>query len=231
MRFSRLAQTTVVFAALFATTALCGQDTRPSAAPAAPMAPTSRPVPATAYVLMTTSLGDILLELNGKKAPITVANFLSYTDKGFYDGTIFHRVMGTFMIQGGGFTPGMTKKPIDPTIKNEWRNGLKNDRGTISMARLGGQPDSASSQFFINVVNNASLDRPQADGAAYAVFGHVVVGMDTVDKIRVVDVGLKKGHPTAPIVTVVIEKVRQISDADARKLIKAAKKPPTSRPG
>ncbi len=226
MRFSRFQQTTAVFAALFAATALFGQDTRPSTAPAA----TSQPVPARAYVLMTTSLGDILLELDGEKAPITVANFLSYADKGYYDGTIFHRVMGTFMIQGGGFTPGMTKKPTDPTIKNEWRNGLKNTRGTIAMARLGGQPDSASSQFFINVVDNASLDRPQRDGAAYAVFGRVVAGMDTVDKIRRVDVGMKKGHPTAPIVTVVIEKVRQISDADARKKIKAAT-PPTSRPG
>jgi peptidyl-prolyl cis-trans isomerase A (cyclophilin A) len=135
------------------------------------------------------------------------------------------------MIQGGGLTPGMTKKPIDPTIKNEWRNGLKNKRGTISMARLGGQPDSASSQFFINVVNNTSLDRPQADGAAYAVFGHVVAGLDTVDKIRDVDVGMKKGRQNVPIVTVTIEKVRQVSDADAQKLIKAAKKPPTSQPG
>jgi cyclophilin family peptidyl-prolyl cis-trans isomerase len=228
MRFPRLHQTAAVFAVLFTATALYGQDTRPSMAP---KAPTSQPVPAKAYVLMTTSLGDILLELDGKKAPITVANFLSYTDKGFYDGTIFHRVMSTFMIQGGGLTPGMTKKPIDPTIKNEWRNGLKNKRGTISMARLGGQPDSASSQFFINVVNNGGLDRPQADGAAYAVFGHVVAGMDTVDKIRYVDIGIKKGRKDVPVVTVVIEKVRQVSDADAQKIIKAAKKPPTSRPG
>ncbi len=227
MRFPRLQKTTVVFAALFAATALYGQDTRPSTAP---MAPTSRPVPAKAYVLMTTSLGDILLELDGKKAPITVANFLSYADKEYYDGTIFHRVMGTFMIQGGGFTPGMAKKETDPTIKNEWRNGLKNTRGTIAMARLGGQPDSASSQFFINVVDNASLDRPQRDGAGYAVFGRVVAGMDTVDTIRVVDTGMKKGKQNVPIVTVVIEKVRQVSDEDAGK-IKAAKKQPTSQPG
>jgi len=225
MRFPRLHQTAAVFAVLFAATALYGQDTRPS------KAPTPRPVPATAYVLMTTSMGDILLELDGKKAPITVENFLSYTDKGFYNGTIFHRVMGTFMIQGGGMTPGMTKKPTDPTIKNEWRNGLKNKRGTISMARLGGQPDSASSQFFINVVDNGNLDRPQADGAAYAVFGRVVAGMNTVDKIRYVDVGMKKGRPNVPIVTVMIEKVRQVSDTDAQKLIKAASKPPTSQPG
>ena len=227
MRCSRLQQTAVVFVALFAATALYGQDTRPSAAP---KAPTSRPAPAKAYVLMTTSLGDILLELDGKRAPISVANFLSYADKEFYDGTIFHRVMGTFMIQGGGFTPGMTKKATDPTIKNEWRNGLKNTRGTIAMARLGGQPDSASSQFFINVVDNGNLDLAQRDGAAYAVFGRVVAGMDTVDAIREVDVGMKKGRQDVPIVTVVIEKVRQISDEDAGKKIKAAKKQPTSRP-
>ncbi len=226
MRFSRLQQTAVVFVALFAATALYSQDTRPSTAPAAP---TSRPVPAKAYILMTTSLGDILLELNGEKAPISVANFLSYADKEYYDGTIFHRVMSNFMIQGGGLTPGMVKKPTDPPIKNEWRNGLKNKRGTIAMARTS-RPDSATSQFYINVVDNANLDSPRG-GAAYAVFGRVVAGMDTVDKIRRVDVGMKKGHPTAPIVTVVIEKVRQISEEDAGKRIKAAKKPPTSRPG
>ncbi len=231
MRFSRLQQTAVVFAALFAATALYGQDTRPSAAPAAP---TSRPVPAKVYVLMTTSLGDILLELDGEKAPISVANFLSYADKEYYDGTIFHRVIDDFMIQGGGLTPDMAKREPDPPIKNEWRNGLKNKRGTIAMARSR-RPDSATSQFFINVVDNIAgsehdLDTPRGP-AAYAVFGRVVAGMDTVDKIRYVDVGMKKGHPTAPIVTVVIEKVRQISDEDAGKRIKAAKKPPTSRPG
>ena len=223
MRFSRLQQAAVVLVALFASSALYGQSTRPSTAPAAP---TSRPVPAKAYVLMTTSMGDILLELDGKNAPITVANFLSYADKEFYDGTIFHRVIGNFMIQGGGFTPDMEKKEIAPTIKNEWRNGLKNNRGTVAMARLGGQPDSASSQFFINVKDNGKLDRPQRDGAAYAVFGRVVAGMDTVDKIRGVDTGMKKGLKDVPIVTVVIEKVRQISDEDAGKRIKAA----TSRP-
>ena len=229
MRFPRLQKTTVVFAALFAATALYGQDTRPSVAPVAPMAPTSRPVPAKAYVLMTTSLGDILLELNGEKAPISVANFLSYADKEYYDGTIFHRVMSNFMIQGGGLTPGMAKKPTDPPIKNEWRNGLKNKRGTSAMARTSA-PDSATGQFFINVVDNATLDQPRG-GAAYAVFGRVVAGMDTVDKIRYVDVGMKKGRQNVPIETVMIEKVRQISEEDARKKIKAATKPPTSRPG
>ena len=228
MRFLRLQQAAALLAALFATTALCGQDTRPSPAP---KAPTSRPVPATAYVLMTTNMGDILLELDGKKAPISVANFLSYTDKGYYDGTIFHRVIGTFMIQGGGFTPNMVKKPTDPAIKNEWGNGLKNDRGWIAMARVGGNPDSATSQFFINVKDNSSLDRAQPDGAAYAVFGRVVAGMDTVDKIRSVDTGMKKSMRDVPIETVLIEKVSQISVEDAQKMIKAGKKPATSRPG
>ncbi len=228
MRFSRLHRTAALCAVLFATTALAGQDTRPSPAPSAP---TSRPVPATAYVLMTTSMGDILLELDGKKAPITVANFLSYTDKGFYDGTTFHRVMSTFMIQGGGFTEGMVKKPNNPPIKNEWGNGLKNDRGWIAMARVGGNPDSATSQFFINVQDNPSLDGPQRDGAAYAVFGRVVAGMDAVDKIRDVDTGMKKGSRDVPIVTVLIGKVSQISTKDAQKLIKDLKKPATSRPG
>ena len=228
MRFSRLQQAAVVLVALFAATALYGQDTRPSTAPAAPEAPTSRPVPAKAYVLMTTSLGDILLELDAEKAPISVANFLSYADKAYYDGTIFHRVMSTFMIQGGGFTPDMVKKGTDAPIKNEWRNGLKNKRGTIAMARTS-RPDSATSQFYINVVDNANLDS-SLGGAAYAVFGRVVAGMDTVDKIRNVDVGMKKRLQNVPIVTVVIEKVRQISDEDAGKRIKAAKKQPTSRP-
>jgi len=183
-----------------------------------------------AYVLMTTSMGDILIELDGLKAPITVANFLSYADKGFYDGTIFHRVISNFMIQGGGMTADMTKKTTDAPIKNEWRNGLKNVRGSIAMARLGGRPDSATAQFFINVKDNSSLDMAR-DGAAYAVFGKVVAGMDVVEKIRTVDTGMKKGSRDVPIETIMIEKVRQITEEDARKRIKAASMPPTSRPG
>ena len=225
MLFRRLQSNAAALCLLLAVTAASGQDTRPASPPS------SRPAEPIAYVLMTTSMGDILIELNREKAPITVANFLSYVDKEFYDGTIFHRVIGNFMIQGGGMTPGMTKKTTDPTIKNEWRNGLKNTRGSIAMARLGGKPDSATSQFFINVKDNANLDMPQRDGAAYAVFGKVVAGMDTVEKIRVVDTGMKKTHRNAPIETVLIEKVRQITKEDASKRIKAATKPPTSRPG
>ena len=131
-------------------------------------------------VKIETSLGDIVLELDGEKAPISTLNFIRYAEEKFYDGTVFHRVMKSFMIQGGGYTAEIDeKKGARGGIKNEWKNGLKNNKGTISMARLGGQPDSGSAQFFINVVDNARLDQPQADGAAYAVFGKVVEGMDT----------------------------------------------------
>jgi peptidyl-prolyl cis-trans isomerase A (cyclophilin A) len=135
-------------------------------------------------VKMTTSLGDIVLELNGEKAPVSTLNFIQYAEDKYYDGTIFHRVIPTFMIQGGGFTPDLEKKSegLRAGIKNEWQNGLKNNRGTIAMARTR-DPNSATSQFFINVVDNASLDTPR-EGAAYAVFGKVVEGMDVVDKIR-----------------------------------------------
>ncbi len=225
MLIRRLQPNAAALCLLLAVTAVSGQDTRPESRPE------TRPMGPVVYALMTTSMGDILIELNGLKAPITVANFLSYADKGFYDGTIFHRVMANFMIQGGGLTPGLTKKTTDPTIKNEWRNGLKNTRGSIAMARLGGNPDSATSQFFINVKDNANLDMAQRDGAAYAVFGKVVAGMDVVEKIRTVDVGMKKSRQNVPIETTVIEKVRQISTKDASKRIEAAKKSPTSRPG
>lgn len=176
-----------------------------------------------AYVLMTTSKGDIAIELNREKAPISVANFLSYVDKKHYDGTIFHRVMANFMIQGGGFTPDMVQKPTDPTIKNEWTNGLKNTRGTIAMARLGGQPDSASAQFFINVVDNAGLDRPQADGAGYAVFGKVVAGMKAVEAIKAVATTTRGQHQNVPVEPVLIQTVRRIDEADAKKRIEAEK--------
>ena len=133
-------------------------------------------------VTMETNLGKIKIELFEKEAPISVKNFLEYTKSGFYSGTIFHRVMPGFMAQGGGFTPDRKQKPANAPIKNEAANGLKNDRGTIAMARTSA-PDSATAQFFINVVNNDMLNRPSPDGAGYAVFGKVVEGMDVVDKI------------------------------------------------
>lgn len=133
-------------------------------------------------VLMETSLGNVKIELDPEKAPVTVKNFLEYVNGGFYDGTIFHRVIPGFMVQGGGFTPDRKQKPTRVAIKNEAGNGLKNDRGTIAMARTA-DPNSATAQFFINVVNNDGLNRPSPDGFGYAVFGRVVEGMDVVDRI------------------------------------------------
>lgn len=169
------------------------------------------------HVVMQTSHGEIVLEVNDEKAPISAANFMSYVAKGHYDGTIFHRVISGFMIQGGGFTADMVQKPTDKPIRNEWQNGLKNTRGTLAMARLGGNADSATCQFFINVVDNGFLDRPQPDGAAYAVFGRVVSGMEAVDKIRAVNTGFKKGMGDVPTETVMIVKVRAATDAEAAK--------------
>jgi len=133
-------------------------------------------------VEMETTLGKIKIELFEKEAPISVKNFLDYANSGFFSDTIFHRVIPGFMIQGGGFTADRKQKPTKAAIKNEAANGLKNDRGTLSMARTSA-PDSATAQFFINVVNNAMLNRPNPDGAGYAVFGKVTEGMDVVDKI------------------------------------------------
>jgi peptidyl-prolyl cis-trans isomerase A (cyclophilin A) len=158
-------------------------------------------------VKLATSQGDIVVELDREKAPKTVDNFLQYVKAGHYDGTIFHRVIDNFMIQGGGFTTDMQQKSTRATIKNEWRNGLKNKRGVIAMARLGGNPDSASSQFFINVKDNAFLDQANArDGNGYAVFGKVVSGMDVVDKIKAVPTGDKGGHQNVPTTPVIIKK-------------------------
>jgi len=161
-------------------------------------------------IRLTTSKGPITIEIDPKNAPISSENFVSYVKAGAYDGTIFHRVIGHFMIQGGGFTADMKKKPTSKAIKNEWKNGLKNTRGAVAMARLGGSPDSATNQFFINVVDNAFLDRPQPDGAAYAVFGKVVEGMDTVDAIKGVRTTSKGGMDDVPVEPVVIEKAEVV---------------------
>lgn len=164
----------------------------PATAPATPAAPADAAAPkpqeqALQYVTMTTTMGDVVIELNAEKAPLSTANFLSYVDKGFYDGTIFHRIIPNFMVQGGGFTPDMKQKPTGAGVKNEWQNGLKNVRGSVAMARTR-IADSGTSQFFINVVDNGFLDEPR-DGAGYAVFGKVVSGMDVVDKIKAVPTG------------------------------------------
>ena len=155
-------------------------------------------------VLLATSLGDITIQLDAEKAPKTVANFLDYVKSGHYDGTVFHRVIGGFMIQGGGFTPDMVQKPTKAPIALESRNGLKNERGTVAMARTS-VPDSATSQFFINVVDNAMLDQANArDGQGYAVFGRVVTGMDVVDRIRAVETTSVGGHQNVPAKPVLI---------------------------
>ena len=170
-------------------------------------------LPSGMKIKMTTNHGDIHLELDGERAPISTQNFVEYAKAGHYDGTIFHRVIDGFMIQGGGFTPDMKQKATRATIKNEWQNGLKNTRGTIAMARLGdSRPnprtvDSATAQFFINVADNSFLDRTQPDGGAYAVFGKVTSGMDVVDKIKGVRTGNKGGHGDVPTEPVVIQSV------------------------
>jgi peptidyl-prolyl cis-trans isomerase A (cyclophilin A) len=156
-------------------------------------------------------MGDIKVELYEKEAPETVKNFLSYVNDKFYDGTIFHRVIAGFMIQGGGFTPDMQQKATKPPIKNESSNGLKNDTYTLAMARTS-VPDSATSQFFINVKSNDFLNKASAqDGVGYAVFGKVIEGMDVVNKIEKVQTGRKGMHGDVPVEPVVINSVTVIS--------------------
>jgi peptidyl-prolyl cis-trans isomerase B (cyclophilin B) len=151
--------------------------------------------------------GIITLELDADKAPKSAANFLSYVNKGHYDGTVFHRVIPGFMVQGGGFAVGMKQKPTDGEIENEATNGLKNDNYTVAMARTNA-PHSASSQFFINVSSNGFLNHTgqNASGWGYAVFGKVVDGTDVVDKIKAVKTGNKGGHSDVPLEDVIIEK-------------------------
>tara|TARA_R110002073_G_scaffold118918_3_gene258927 strand:+ start:14174 stop:14947 length:774 start_codon:yes stop_codon:yes gene_type:complete len=168
------------------------------------------------YFQMTTSLGEIFLELDNERAPISTQNFLMYAEGGHYDGTIFHRVISNFMIQGGAFDPGMKQRPMFDPIENEWTNGLKNVRGSIAMARTS-DPDSATAQFFINVVDNDGLDVPRG-GAAYAVFGKVVKGMDVVDKIRAVPTGRAGQFRDVPRDDVVIKKVVVLDAAQVEEL-------------
>jgi cyclophilin family peptidyl-prolyl cis-trans isomerase len=170
----------------------------------APAATEQAPV----HVTMETSMGTIKLELYPDKAPKSVENFLSYANEGHYDGTIYHRVISNFMIQGGGFTPEMQQKPVHTPIENEAGNGLLNTRGTVAMARTG-DPHSATSQFFINVVDNAFLNfkNPQGKDWGYAVFGKVTEGMDVVDKIRQTPTGMSGRFRDVPKTPVIINKV------------------------
>ena len=151
--------------------------------------------------------GVITLELDAEKAPKSVENFLAYVNKGHYDNTVFHRVIPGFMVQGGGFEPGMKQKSVDEAIENEAKNGLKNTNYTVAMARTS-DPHSATAQFFINVADNGFLNHtaPNASGWGYAVFGKVVAGAEVVDKIKAVKTGNKGGHGDVPLTDVVIEK-------------------------
>ena len=177
-------------------------------------------------VQIETSRGNITVELDADKAPVSTLNFLRYTQAEFYDGTIFHRVMPNFMIQGGGLDPELDKKEegLMPPIVNEWQNGLKNVRGTIAMARTS-DPDSATAQFFINVVDNPSLDRGPGGGAGYAVFGRVVEGIDVVDRIRHTETVVHPKYPggkVVPVETVLIESVRLQGEYDTAALDQVA---------
>ena len=161
-------------------------------------------------VQLQTSKGDITLELDDAKAPVTVANFVEYVKSGHYDGTVFHRVIPGFMIQGGGFEPGMKQKPTGAPIQNESANGLTNDRYTIAMARTSA-PHSASAQFFINATDNGFLNKAQAqDGWGYAVFGKVTAGTEVVDAIERVKTGRSGGHGDVPLEDVTIQRATVI---------------------
>lgn len=156
------------------------------------------------HVLLKTNMGDIVLELNQDKAPKSVENFLQYVKSGQYNGTIFHRVIEDFMIQGGGFTASLQEKPTRAPIQNEAKNGLKNDAYTIAMARTG-DPHSGAAQFFINTKDNSFLNYPGQDGWGYAVFGKVIKGTDVVDKIKQVQTGNKGPYQNVPLKPVIVE--------------------------
>ncbi len=163
-------------------------------------------------LILKTSEGDIKVELFEKEAPVSSKNFLEYAQAGFYSGTIFHRVIDGFMIQGGGFSADMKRKSTNPPIENEGGNGLKNKHYTLAMARTS-DPNSATSQFFINTADNGFLDRAQSqDGVGYAVFGKVVEGMDVVDRIGKVKTGRSAGMSDVPVQAVVIESVEVLSE-------------------
>ena len=205
------------------------QTPTPSPSPSgdATPAPTPRPVPTGPTVTITTSLGPIKAVLYKEKSPITVDNFLRYVRSGFYDGTVFHRVMPQFMIQGGGMTPDMQEKPTQAPIRNEAKNGVRNSRGTLAMARTS-DPNSATSQFFINVRDNHSLDFG-IRGAGYAVFGEVTEGMEVVDRIVGVATMAKGPHENAPVTAVVIRSVRETGDTSGAR--PAAPGSPAASPG
>ena len=200
-RLSFLARFLTVFASLTLGGAVV------AATPAAP-----DPTP---HVALKTNMGEIVLELNQEKAPKSVANFLQYVKSGYYKGTVFHRVIDGFMIQGGGFDKNMKQKATKPPVRNEAQNGLPNVTYSIAMARSG-DPHSATAQFFINVNENGALDYPGRDGFGYTVFGKVVSGMDVVDKIKAVPVADKGPHQNVPVTPVVIESATLLKSAPAK---------------
>jgi peptidyl-prolyl cis-trans isomerase A (cyclophilin A) len=200
---------------LLALALVLAQAAAPAAAPATPQAPAPTPKPAPTGPIVAldvaqgrTALGTITIALDAEKAPLSVRNFLKYVRAGHYEGTVFHRVMPGFMIQGGGFTPELEEKPTQGPIRNEAKNGLRNSRGAVAMARKD-DPDSADAQFFINLRDNHRLDYG-IGGAGYAVFGQVIEGMDVVDRIALVPTTSRGPHQNVPQVGVVIKKVREV---------------------
>ena len=216
-------------AVLWSAAPLFGED-MPTSAPSA--ASTSQPANNPKALLEIEQggkpLGTIVIELDAAKAPIAVANFAHYVTAGFYNGLVFHRVIPTFMVQGGGYTPDLTEKTagLQPSIENEWENGLKNDKGTIAMARVGGDINSATAQFFINVVDNARLSQAQGDGGGYAVFGHVTEGMNVVEAIRTTKTTdsdmFPGGEKIVPVEPIVIKSAKIEGGPGAEALAKAA---------
>ena len=213
----------IIVTALLAVAVAAAPTTAASQAPASPSV--SGPV-----VVLETTMGDIRIALDEQKAPITVKNFLAYTRAGHYDGTIFHRVIPRFMVQAGGMDATMKEKVTRAPIKNEAANKLRNDRGTVAMARTQ-EPNSATSQFFINVKNNAALDYG-IGGAGYAVFGTVIDGMDVVDRIVAVPTTSKGGHQDVPVTPVVIKhaRVEGAARAPAGTPAETIEKPAPARP-
>jgi len=211
---------------LLALALVLAQAATPAAAPPAPQpAPTAPTGPAVAFEVTQgrTVFGTITVALDPEKAPLSVRNFLKYVRSGHYEGTVFHRVMPGFMIQGGGFTPELEEKPTQGPIKNEARNGLRNSRGAVAMARTS-NPDSADSQFFINLRDNHRLDYG-IGGAGYAVFGQVIEGMDVVDRIATVPTSSRGPHESVPQMAVVIKKVREVKAPAPAAAPKAAEPP------
>mgnify|MGYP003945219071 FL=1 len=201
-RLSFLARFCTLFAGLTLGSAVV------AAAPATALDPTP-------HVALKTSMGEIVLELDQEKAPKSVANFLQYVKSGYYKGTVFHRVIDGFMIQGGGFDKNMKQKATKAPVQNEAQNGLQNVTYSIAMARTG-DPHSATAQFFINVNDNGALDYPGRDGFGYTVFGKVIKGMDVVDKIKAVPVADKGPHQNVPVTPVVIESATLLKTAPAK---------------